>query len=104
MLVHFDPPRICLHDGGIDLFSPHGSVLPVFSVREVLIYWFPGPQIPRDTGCLQFPVNDYLALFVTLLMRRVSYLTLILLVCLCPCWLSVEILERKRLCNSRFLA
>src|SRR6218665_3266448 len=101
MLVHFDPPRICLHDGGIDLFSPHGTVLPVFSVREVLIYSFPGPQIPRDTGSLQFPVNDYLALFVTLLIRRVSHLTLI--VCL-PCWLSVEILERNRLCNSRFLA
>src|SRR6218665_3675913 len=38
---------------GIDLFSPPGSVLPVFSVRGS-IYWSPdrfrGARIPRDTG------------------------------------------------------
>ena len=35
MLVNFDPLGICLHNGGIDLFSPPGSILPVFSVLGI---------------------------------------------------------------------
>ena len=54
MLVHFDPPRSCLHDGGSICLVPPGSVLPVVSVREDQFIGPPdrirGYRIPRDTG------------------------------------------------------
>ena len=55
MLVqHFDPPAELFTRWGIDLFSPPGSVLPVFLVRGIDLLLppdrFRGDQIPRDTG------------------------------------------------------
>jgi len=39
MLVNFDLPGICLHDGGSICLVPPGSVLPIVSVRGGSIYW-----------------------------------------------------------------
>jgi len=53
------------------------------------------PITDELTGSLQFRVNDYLALLVTLLIRRVRHLNQVLLICACACvlcsWLSDDI-------------
>ena len=54
MLVHFDPPRICLHAGGPICLVPPDPFYRYF--RSVgSIYWshptaLGGGRIPRDTG------------------------------------------------------
>src|SRR6218665_41615 len=64
---------------GIDLFSPPGSVLPVFSVRGS-IYWFPqdrfrGDRIPRDTGTPSYATGMCVCLC--------RYVCLCVFICLC---------------------
>jgi len=42
MLVHFDPPRICLHDGGSICLVPRIRSTGIFGPGGS-IYWSPGP-------------------------------------------------------------
>jgi len=51
------------------------------------------PNFHPCTESLQFSVNDYLALVVTLLIRSVRHLKQILSICSCACnsWLSIDI-------------
>jgi len=58
------------------------------------------PITNKCPGSLQFHLNDYLALLVTLLIRCVRHLHQILLICLCAC-LSVIwwLLSKKCLCH-----
>jgi len=55
MLVNFDPPWICLHDGGSICLVPRIRSTGIVSVRWgidllVLPNGFRGDRIPRDTG------------------------------------------------------
>jgi len=54
MLVHFDPPRICLHDGRSICLVPPDPFYRYYQSGG-LIYWFPrtalgGDRIPRHIG------------------------------------------------------
>jgi len=53
MLVHFDPPRICLHDGGSSCLIPLIRSTGIFGPGDRFIvppYRFRGDRIPRDIG------------------------------------------------------
>jgi len=53
MLVHFNPPRICLHDGGSIYLVPQIRSTGIFDPEDRFIGppdRFRGDRIPRDTG------------------------------------------------------
>src|SRR6218665_970467 len=55
MLVHFDPPRICLHDGGSICLVPPDPFYRYFRSGDRLSGppdRLRGERIPRDTGVL----------------------------------------------------